>query len=66
MNRVNFAYRSGVVVDKCRDHGLWLKSGELIHLLEWKKAGGQSFALIPKSVVCRYHPLKIMDDFSRR
>lgn len=41
MNRTNFAYRSGVVVDKCRDHGLWLNSGELIHLLEWKKAGGQ-------------------------
>lgn len=41
MNRVNFAYRSGVVVDKCRDHGTWLNSGELIHLLEWKKAGGQ-------------------------
>jgi Zn-finger nucleic acid-binding protein len=41
MNRVNFAYRSGVVVDRCRDHGTWLKCGELIHLLEWKKAGGQ-------------------------
>ncbi|CAG0976203.1 hypothetical protein ARNL5_02086 [Anaerolineae bacterium] len=41
MNRVNFAYRSGVVVDKCKAHGIWLNSGELIHLLEWKKAGGQ-------------------------
>jgi Zn-finger nucleic acid-binding protein len=41
MNRVNFAYRSGVVVDKCQHHGIWLNSGELIHLMEWKKAGGQ-------------------------
>lgn len=41
MNRVNFAYCSGVVVDRCKIHGTWLNSGELIHLLEWKKAGGQ-------------------------
>ena len=41
MLRRAFGYRSGVVVDRCMDHGVWLDSGELIHLLEWKKAGGQ-------------------------
>jgi len=41
MNRVNFGRKSGVVVDRCREHGIWLDSGELKHLLEWKKAGGQ-------------------------
>jgi Zn-finger nucleic acid-binding protein len=41
MNRVNFGQRSGVVVDQCIVHGIWLDSGELTHLLEWKKAGGQ-------------------------
>ena len=41
MDRVNFAKRSGVVVDQCFVHGIWLDSGELTHLLEWKKAGGQ-------------------------
>ncbi len=41
MNRVNFGQRSGVVVDQCIIHGIWLDSGELTHLLEWKKAGGQ-------------------------
>ena len=41
MNRVNFGKRSGVVVDQCIVHGIWLDSGELTHLLEWKKAGGQ-------------------------
>jgi Zn-finger nucleic acid-binding protein len=41
MNRVNFAYRSGVVVDQCAAHGIWLDNGEIIHLMEWKKAGGQ-------------------------
>ena len=44
MNRVNFGYRSGVVMDQCRKHGVWLDNGELIHLLEWKKAGGQLLA----------------------
>jgi len=41
MNRINFGHRSGVIVDQCRPHGLWLDSGELKHLLDWKKAGGQ-------------------------
>lgn len=41
MNRVNFGQRSGVVVDRCISHGVWLDSGELVHLMEWKKAGGQ-------------------------
>jgi len=41
MNRVNFGYRSGVVMDQCRQHGVWMDNGELIHLMEWKKAGGQ-------------------------
>ncbi len=41
MNRVNFGKRSGVVVDQCIIHGIWLDNGELTHLLEWKKAGGE-------------------------
>jgi len=41
MSRVNFGYRSGVVIDRCTSHGIWLDSGELTHLMEWKKAGGQ-------------------------
>lgn len=41
MNRVNFAHRSGVVVDQCRLHGIWLDNGEITHLMEWKKAGGE-------------------------
>jgi Zn-finger nucleic acid-binding protein len=41
MNRVNFGRRSGVVVDQCRSHGMWLEGGELHRLMEWKKAGGQ-------------------------
>ena len=41
MNRINFGSQSGVIVDKCREHGVWLDGGELRHLMEWTKAGGQ-------------------------
>ncbi|HLO25660.1 MAG TPA: zf-TFIIB domain-containing protein, partial [Geobacteraceae bacterium] len=41
MNRVNFGSMSGVVVDQCKEHGMWLDNGELVHLMEWKKTGGQ-------------------------
>lgn len=41
MNRKNFGGRSGIIIDICKDHGIWLDRGELSALLEWKKAGGQ-------------------------
>jgi Zn-finger nucleic acid-binding protein len=41
MDRNLFAKKSGVVVDRCIYHGLWLESGEITHLMEWKKAGGE-------------------------
>jgi Zn-finger nucleic acid-binding protein len=41
MNRVNFGAKSGVIVDLCKEHGVWLDGGELRHLFEWVKAGGK-------------------------
>ncbi|NVN90855.1 MAG: zf-TFIIB domain-containing protein [Desulfuromonadales bacterium] len=41
MNRVNFGVRSGVIVDRCKAHGVWLDGGELRHLFEWMKLGGK-------------------------
>ncbi len=41
MNRVNFGHRSGVIIDRCKKHGIWTDSGEITHLMEWKKAGGE-------------------------
>jgi len=41
MNRVNYGARSGVIVDSCKQHGVWLDGGELRHLFEWMKAGGK-------------------------
>ena len=41
MNRVNFGAKSGVIVDRCKEHGVWLDGGELRPLFEWMKAGGK-------------------------
>jgi Zn-finger nucleic acid-binding protein len=41
MNRINFGQRSGVVTDQCHGHGVWLDSGELKRLVEWRNSGGQ-------------------------
>ncbi|HNO76702.1 MAG TPA: zf-TFIIB domain-containing protein [Phycisphaerae bacterium] len=41
MNRKAYGARSGVIVDQCRDHGVWLDGRELHVLLHWVKAGGQ-------------------------
>jgi len=40
MNRVNYGRRSGVVVDTCKEHGVWLDGGELRRVLSWLRAGG--------------------------
>ena len=40
MHRKLHGKRSGVIVDSCRDHGVWLDAGELRQLMEWSQAGG--------------------------
>lgn len=40
----NYLRFSGVLVDFCSSHGLWLDAGELRQLLEWTKAGGKLLA----------------------
>lgn len=44
MNRALYGYRSGVVVDRCASHGVWLDGGQISHLLEWQRAGGRMLA----------------------
>jgi len=41
MHRRAYGARSGVIIDSCRAHGVWLDAGELGHLLKWVKAGGK-------------------------
>lgn len=40
MNRQNYGLQSGVIIDCCRDDGIWLNGGELSQIFAWTKAGG--------------------------
>jgi Zn-finger nucleic acid-binding protein len=40
MNRVNFARVSGVIVDVCKDDGIWFDSGEINAIIEFVETGG--------------------------
>lgn len=40
MNRVNYAKRSGVILDVCRAHGLWFDQDELHRVLAFIEKGG--------------------------
>jgi Zn-finger nucleic acid-binding protein len=40
MNRKNFAQSSGVILDVCADHGVWLDRGELERVLGFVSGGG--------------------------
>lgn len=48
MNRVNYGKKSGVVVNKCSLHGIWLDRGFLNHLIGWARAGGFELDKIQK------------------
>jgi len=40
MHRTNYGRKSGVIIDVCRDHGIWFDRGELDEILAWVKTGG--------------------------
>jgi Zn-finger nucleic acid-binding protein len=40
MNRINFAKRSGVVLDSCAAHGTWFDADELRRVVEFIRSGG--------------------------
>lgn len=44
MNRSNFARSSGVILDVCKSHGVWLDRGELQRVLGFVDSGGLTVA----------------------
>ena len=41
MSHLNFGGQSGVILDRCGTHGVWVEGGELRRLTEWWRAGGK-------------------------
>lgn len=44
MNRTNFAKVSGVIVDVCKDDGVWFDAGEINAIIDFVEAGGMERA----------------------
>jgi Zn-finger nucleic acid-binding protein len=42
MNRSNFARSSGVIIDICRDHGIWFDADELPKIIAFINSGGMA------------------------
>lgn len=42
MHRKNYMNRSGVIMDVCVEHGIWLDAGELKQIQEWRALGGEA------------------------
>jgi Zn-finger nucleic acid-binding protein len=40
MNRMNYAGRSGIVINVCRPHGVWLDRDEMSQIIQFIRAGG--------------------------
>ena len=40
MNRTNFSHISGVIIDVCKNDGIWLDRGELEHIIAFVESGG--------------------------
>jgi predicted RNA-binding Zn-ribbon protein involved in translation (DUF1610 family)/Zn-finger nucleic acid-binding protein len=39
MNRINFGSTSGIILDSCRDDGIWFDGGELVAAIEFARSG---------------------------
>ena len=44
MVRKNYGGKSGVILDLCREHGLWFDARELEQVLHWIRGGGEARA----------------------
>jgi Zn-finger nucleic acid-binding protein len=44
MQRRHYAHKSGVIIDICRNHGVWFDADELHQILSWIRKGGLDYA----------------------
>ncbi|MEM6455230.1 MAG: zf-TFIIB domain-containing protein [Acidobacteriota bacterium] len=44
MQRRNYGRRSGIIIDQCKDHGVWFDDHELNQILNWISSGGEEVA----------------------
>lgn len=44
MNRNNFAKISGIIIDSCKEHGVWFDADELPKIIEFIRKGGMEYS----------------------
>ena len=65
MNRSNFARSSGVIIDMCRDHGVWFDAGELPKIIEFIEKGGLDRAREKERITIQDERSKLRDEQRR-
>ena len=62
MNRSNFARSSGVIIDLCRQHGVWFDANELSKIIEFIDRGGLARAREKEKITLRDERDRLRDD----
>lgn len=62
MNRSNFARMSGVIIDLCKQHGVWFDAGELPKIIEFINGGGLSRAREREKIDLEEERAKVRDE----
>jgi len=64
MARKQYAHGSGIIIDFCRDHGIWFDADELAHVLEWISQGGR--AVDPVSELSEKEIVELLNSGGRK
>ncbi len=62
MNRSNFARSSGVIVDMCKQHGVWFDAGELPKIIDFIDRGGIERAREKEKIAIQDERAKLKDE----
>jgi Zn-finger nucleic acid-binding protein len=62
MNRSNFARSSGVIIDLCKEHGVWFDADELPKIIDFIDKGGLTRAREKQKMAIEEQRAKLRDD----
>jgi Zn-finger nucleic acid-binding protein len=62
MNRSNFARSSGVIIDLCKQHGVWFDADELPKIIEFIDKGGLARARQKEKMALEEERAKLRDE----
>lgn len=65
MNRSNFAKSSGVILDMCKQHGVWFDAGELPKIIDFIEKGGIDRAREKEKIAIQDERSRLRDEQGR-